>query len=576
MSIFRKARKIAAVLMAAAVVVSSSAVNVSATTVTTAQKDKNSVFYFEENGGNATIVNNGTLTGELTIPATVTKADDTELSVTGIDWRIVEDNSDVTGISIPASVTEIKSIFWGGNNEKLGKIEVDGSNTAYCAEGNILDNKDKTKLLKAACTVTEVTMPGTVTEIGSRAFYRSRISSITIPDSVTTIGQYAFERCKNLTSLHIPASVTTITGDTCTPAACSGVTEITVAAENTAYKSVDGVLFSKDGTHLIQYPMQKNAEEYVIPDGVTKISFVAFSWDYPMVPKLKKITFPVSITKMDGRVLSSFGAVIDGLSGGPTYDGAVIEYKGTKEQWKAINFNAGDYNRPTGISPYNNINCSDGTIFDFSVFPETGEKNTAEKVSAGIKVEAPEGAFSTDVTLKREGAALTDTRFDIDISFVKADGAKVQPAKPVTVKIPVPESMQSAREIFVYHTDDSGKMTKVEAATETVGGKKYVVFTASSFSVYTLSSTAVAEAEDSNNSNSNVPNIRPVAPETASQTAAPETAAQSAAETSAAADATAAADNAGSDDKNQATGAAIAVIPAILAAAAVAISKKNK
>lgn len=390
--------------------------------------------------------------------------------------------------------------------------------------------------------------------------------------TVIKVAYALFVYPKNIISLSIPKTVTEIVGRYI--GGNPGLQSITVDADNANFTAVDGVLYNKDKTELIKYPMQKTAEEYVIPDGVTKISIGAFSWTYPAVPKLKKITFPVSITETHVSVLNSFGAIVADTGDGPKYGGAAIEYKGTREQWKAITFDTADSNLPTGLSPYHNIKCSDGTIFDFSALPETGEKDTAGKVSEGIKVEAPEGAFSTDVTLKREGAALTAARFDVDISFVDAGGNKVQPTKPVTVKIPVPESMQSASEIFVYHTDDNGKMTKVEATAETVDSKKYVVFTASSFSVYTLSSTAIAEAENPGNNNSGYTVVVPdnTASTSAPQTAASETTSQSAAETTA----SAAAGSADGSDKNQATGVAIAVIPAVLAAAAVIISKKRK
>lgn len=389
--------------------------------------------------------------------------------------------------------------------------------------------------------------------------------------TVIKVAYALFVYPKNIISLSIPKTVTEIVGRYI--GGNPGLQSITVDADNANFTAVDGVLYNKDKTELIKYPMQKTAEEYVIPDGVTEISIGAFSWTYPAVPKLKKITFPVSITETHVSVLNSFGAIVADTGDGPAYDGAAIEYKGTREQWKAINFNTADSNLPTGLSPYHNIKCSDGTIFDFSALPETGEKDTAGKVSEGIKVEAPEGAFSTDVTLKREGAALTAARFDVDISFVDAGGNKVQPTKPVTVKIPVPESMQSASEIFVYHTDDNGKMTKVEATAETVDSKKYVVFTASSFSVYTLSSTAIAApgtTDSGNNSGYTVVVPDNTASTSAPQTAAPETTAQAAAETTATGSSTSA------DDKNQATGVAIAVIPAVLAAAAVVTSKKRK
>ena len=54
-------------------------------------------------------------------------------------------------------------------------------------------------------TDSEVTIPDSVTEIGSYAFYGcTSLTSITIPDSVTVIGDGAFENCESLT-IHTPA-----------------------------------------------------------------------------------------------------------------------------------------------------------------------------------------------------------------------------------------------------------------------------------------------------------------------------------------------------------------------------------
>ena len=68
-----------------------------------------------------------------------------------------------------------------------------------------------------------------VTTIGEMAFFRTRflsiprsLTSITLPDSVTSIGSSAFRGCKNLTSITIPNSVTSI-GD----GAFNGCTNLT-------------------------------------------------------------------------------------------------------------------------------------------------------------------------------------------------------------------------------------------------------------------------------------------------------------------------------------------------------------
>jgi hypothetical protein len=49
-----------------------------------------------------------------------------------------------------------------------------------------------------------------VTSIASKAFEETSLTSVTIPDSVTNIGSWAFFSCSSLTGVTIPGSVTSI------------------------------------------------------------------------------------------------------------------------------------------------------------------------------------------------------------------------------------------------------------------------------------------------------------------------------------------------------------------------------
>jgi hypothetical protein len=113
-----------------------------------------------------------------------------------------------------------------------------------------------------------------VTSIGIGAFAASSgLTNVTIPDSVTNIGYHAFYFCTDLTSITIPGNVTGIGEDAFYQ--CFSLTAIAVEAVNAFYSSVDGVLFDKDRTTLIQCPSGK-VGSYPIPSSVTHIGTNAF------------------------------------------------------------------------------------------------------------------------------------------------------------------------------------------------------------------------------------------------------------------------------------------------------------
>ena len=145
----------------------------------------------------------------------------------------------------------------------------------------------------ANCTVlTNLTLPSGLTSIGEYAFAGcSSLRSLTIPNGVTSIGAYAFNTCYQLASLAFPAGVTNI--GTKALCFCGNLSEITVDAANPVYSSVDGVLFDKSRTTLLQCPGGKSGC-YTIPEGVTNLGSTAFNY----CTNLTGVVIPTSITSI--------------------------------------------------------------------------------------------------------------------------------------------------------------------------------------------------------------------------------------------------------------------------------------
>ena len=204
-------------------------------------------------------------------------------SVTSIGEEAFRWCSGLTSVTIGNSVTSIgdRAFNWCTG---LTSVTIPNSVTSI---GN--------SAFSCCSSLTSVTIPNSVTSIGNYAFQScSGLTSVTIPNSVTSIGIGAFGGCKSLTSVTIPNSVTSIGIGAFLD--CIGLTSINVASDNSNYCSVDGVLFNKDKTTLIQYPGGKQGA-YTIPNSVTSIGNSAFS----SFSSLTSVTIPNSVTSIGNR-----------------------------------------------------------------------------------------------------------------------------------------------------------------------------------------------------------------------------------------------------------------------------------
>lgn len=304
------------------------------------------VLTYEISNGEVTITDcDISATGKIAIPETIDG-----YPVTSISDHAISCCDNLTSVTIPDSITSIGSYaFYRCNN--LTSVNItDISKWSQIDFGEYASNPltYAQKLYLNGKLVTELVIPDSVTSIGRRAFsYCKNLTSVTIPDSVISIGDYAFSNCTELTSVTISDSVTSI-GDYAFMN-CKSLTNINVDSNNEKYSSLNGSLFNKNKTTLIQYAIGKTDTYFAIPDSVTSIGEYAFSFCASLISvtisdsvtsigfnafsyceSLTNVTIPNSVTSIGYTAFLSCESLSD------------VYYGGTEEDWRNITIEVGN------------------------------------------------------------------------------------------------------------------------------------------------------------------------------------------------------------------------------------------
>ena len=232
-------------------------------------------------------------------------------------------DGNITSITIPQSVKEIQSGAFGQMSH-LTAINVDAANPNFRSDNGVLIEKKDSKEWVAAYPLARPD------------------AEYTVPEGVYGVYTNAFQRASYLTKITLPASLkeSPSTAEFNGYTSAQNLKEIAVAAGNTAFKSVDGILLSADGKKLIAYPNgkagssstnpayqgvtgQPNASVYKIPDGVESIEQAAFAQvngltaiELNGVKKLAKGAFDKAVKLRNVLLGPSVDTIEDGAFGG--------------------------------------------------------------------------------------------------------------------------------------------------------------------------------------------------------------------------------------------------------------------
>ena len=217
-------------------------------------------------------------------------------------------NPNIKTVTLPTSVSELDPYtlapFAGYSAftdcASLTAINVKSGNPTFkSVDGVVYSADDKTlAMYPSGKEMDPFIVPSTVEHIAQSAFlYTKKLKNITISEGVKDIGAYAFKN-SGIKSASIPASVTSISDGVFVN--CSNLETVDVASANTAYSSVDGVVFNKTVTDLIYYPTAK-AGEYTVPGTVTTIKQSSCEG----TKKLTKITLPPSVKTIEESAFES-------------------------------------------------------------------------------------------------------------------------------------------------------------------------------------------------------------------------------------------------------------------------------
>lgn len=149
--------------------------------------------------------------------------------------------NELTSIRIPASVEKIGSYAFRGCT-KLTSFDFEEGSQLRTLSGNLFEGM----------TLTEFTVPDSVVNLDGNVFYKmTSLKVINLPAGISNISTMGNQQQSNFLF-----------------EGCSSLEAVNVSSENQYFKSVDGIVFSKDGKSIVYCPVAKKlGNEIMNEDG---------------------------------------------------------------------------------------------------------------------------------------------------------------------------------------------------------------------------------------------------------------------------------------------------------------------
>lgn len=369
-----------------------------------------------------------------------------------------------------SAVTDMSYLFYGC--EALETLDVSSLNTAnvttmkgmfsYCGKLKKLTGYEKwnTASLRSIAYMFNLTQQlktvdlshWTLAQLENSAwcFQKCGATKLLLPEDLAIISAGFLNHVDAYagSSFTIPAGVKKIGyAHTIYDFATDSFTEFHVAEGNTAYKAVDGILYSADGTEMLAIPRGKTFQNgiYEIPQGVTFLGELSFSRNY----NIEKLILP------DTYILKNV----------PLNDPAYITFEDTGNLNSGLNLNIAIYSY-TGIKSYA-VRESNPHYkgIDGILYTKDGQSLVAVPTRYEGKIHVPEGVATWQTAAMWDAGDLVDSLMN-KCTGVSIPASMTQISPEQLEKLNRLESRYSAFQITVseenpvYYVGKSGQLLK--------------------------------------------------------------------------------------------------------------------